>query len=145
MRREWEERCIRGGSHLGESDRRRLRPSGSVVSAVNWPDVGSEIPEDPLSEDVVSGGGEVSLGGLEVLFVSSVVTMVVSLVVLSVVSVFVELSGGVKALVSVILEDGDKSVELSGGVKALVSVILEDGDKSVEFDSVVESVWSVQL
>ena len=39
-------------------------------------------------------------------------------------------------------------VELSGGVKPLVSVVLDDGDRSgvsVEFDRVVELVMSVQL
>lgn len=91
------------------------------MSAVNWPEVGSVIPEDPLSE--VSGGvsgGVTSLGGSEVMSVSLVVSSVVS----SVVSM---------------------TVELSGGDKSLVSVILADGDKSVEFDTAVELVWSVQL
>jgi hypothetical protein len=39
-------------------------------------------------------------------------------------------------------------VELSGGVKPLVSVVLDDGDRSgvsVEFDRVVELFMSVQL
>jgi len=95
---------------------RRLRPFGSVVLAVNSPVAGSKIPEEPL--------GGVSLGGSVVSLVESSVG---SLVEPSFVSVEVELSGGVKPLVSVELYDGDKS-----GV-------------SVEFDRAVELVRSVQL
>ena len=119
--------CCLERSHLGESER-RLRPSGSVVSAVNWPEVGSGVRES-LFEDVVSGGG-VSLGGSVVVsssVESSVESSVGSPVVPSFVSVDVELSGGVKPLVSIVLDDGDKS-----GV-------------SVEFESVVKSVMFMQL
>lgn len=141
MRRWLEERRETGsheGSHFGMSDR-RLRPSVSEVSAVNWPEVGSETPEDPLSEDVVSSGGGVSLGGDEVL-VSAGGGRLVEVLVSVLVSVLVE-SSVVSSVVSV-------SVESSGGVKSLVSVILDGGDKSVvsvEFDTVVELVGSVQL
>jgi len=123
MRRRLEERRERSitgeGSHFWESDR-RLRPFGSVVLAVNSPVAGLKIPEESM--------GGVSLGGLVVSLVeSSVESSVGSLVEPSFVSVEVELSGGVKPLVSGVLFDGDKS------------------SVSVEFDRAVELVMSVQL
>jgi len=127
------ERSIHEGSHFGEGDR-RLRPFGSVVSAVSWPE-GSETPEEPLSEDVVSGGGVVSDGGVVSgggVVVSPVESPVESLV---------------GSLVGSLVEPSFVSVdvELSGGVKPLVSVVLYGGGVSVEFDRVVELVMSVQL
>lgn len=146
------EGVVHEDSHSGESDR-RLRPFGSEVSAVNWPEVGSRVPEEPSeSEDVVSDGG-VSLGdvGLVVELSGGVELLV---------SVFVELSVGSSdgSLVGSLVESSVKSsvgssvvsmdVELPGGAKPLVSVVLDDGDKSfvsVEFDTAVELVKSVQL
>lgn len=154
------EGVVHEDSHSGESDR-RLRPFGSEVSAVNWPEVGSRVPEEPSeSEDVVSDGG-VSLGdvglvvelsgGVELLvfvFVESSVGSSVGSLVGSLVesSVGSSVESSVKSSVGSSVVSVD--VELPGGAKPLVSVVLDDGDKSfvsVEFDTAVELVMSVQL
>jgi hypothetical protein len=140
-------------SHEGNhdpSEERFLRPDGSAVLAVNWPDEVDTPEESPLSEDEAAGGGGggggggwvlagggggggggVLAGGAEELVSVGGAELVVLVV--------VELSADEELVVSV-------DVELSlGGVNPLVSVVLEEDEsvESVEFDREVELV--VQL
>jgi hypothetical protein len=138
-------------SHEGNhdpSEERFLRPDGSAVLAVNWPDEVDTPEESPLFEDEAGGGGGGGGGGGWVLAGGGGGGGVLAGGAEELVSV-----GGAELVVLVVVElPADEElvvsvdVELSlGGVNPLVSVVLEEDEpvESVEFDRDVELV--VQL
>jgi hypothetical protein len=105
------------------------------VLAVNWPELGSTTPEDPLSDDEPVPAAEVSVGGAEV----SVVELALSVD---------ELAGGGgggggELLVVVVSREVVVVVELFN-VLVVVDVLVETA-APVEFERAVELVVLVQL